>query len=343
MKRLARLVNSPRQQLKRKPMSDLDAFLAGIVAEPHNALRWLVMADYLEENDEPERAELVRVHRELLRTCADPDAFPERPQLHARMMELMRAGARPCIPERSVTLPGGVELRLSFIPPGSFLIGSPKSEKERGDDETLHRVTLTKGFWLGQSAVTQAQWRAVMGTDPSEFKGDELPVETVTWDDAQGFCTRVRELTGLVARLPTEAEWEYAARSGTTMPYHWGGELDGTQANCDGNDPFGTETSGPYLGTTTAVGSYAGVSPHPWGLVDVIGNVLEWCGDWYASYPSGEAVDPAGSENGSVRVLRGGGWYDAAGGCCSAYRSRVTPGSRGSGIGFRLAVVPSGQ
>jgi len=324
-------------------MTDLEAFLAGIVAEPHNALRWLVMADYLEENDQPERAELVRVHRELLRTCTDPDAFPERPQLHARMMELMRGGAQPCIPERTVTLPGGVELRMSFIPPGSFLMGSPETEEEHEEDEALHRVKLTRGFWLGQSAVTQAQWWAVMGTDPSDFKGDELPVEQVSWDDTQAFCTRVRELTGVEARLPTEAEWEYAARGGTTTPFHWGGELNGTEANCNGDYPCGTEAKGLYLETTAAVGSYAGVSPHPWGLVDVIGNVWEWCGDWYKSYPTGEAVDPMGPEDGSARVHRGGSWGFYARGCRSACRSRLAPGSRVSDVGFRLAVVPTGQ
>ena len=324
-------------------MTDLDAFLAGIVAEPANALRWLVMADYLEENGEPERAELVRVHRELLRTCTDPDAFPEHPQLHARMMELMRGGAQPCIPERTITLPGGVELRLSFIPPGSFPMGSPKSEDQRNSNETRHRVTLTKGFWLGQTPVTQAQWRAVMGTEPSHFKGDELPVEQVSWEDSQEFCTAVTERTGLEARLPSEAEWEYAARGGTATPYYWGGELNGTQANINGEHPYGTEEKGPYLKTTMVVGSYAGVSPHPWGLVDMIGNVLVWCGDWYDSYPAGEAVDPVGPESGSRRVRRGGGWYRGARNCRSACRSRHAPDDRSRDLGVRLAAGLSGQ
>lgn len=323
-------------------MTDLDALLAGIVADPANALRWLVMADWLEDHGEPERAELVRVHRELLRTYTDPDAFPERSELHARMMELLRGGARPTIPERTLDLPGGVELPMVFVPPGSFLMGSPKSEKDRQSNEARHAVTLTRGFWLGQTPVTQSQWRAVMGTAPSHFKGDELPVEQVSWDDAAAFCAAVKERTGLDARLPTEAEWEYAARAGTATPFYWGGELNGTQANINGNSPYGTEEKGPYLGTTTVVGSYAGVSPHPWGLVDVMGNVWEWCADWYGEYPDGEAVDPVGPDSGSCRVIRGGDWFDIAGYCRAACRGRSAPGNCVSLLGFRLAAVPSG-
>ncbi len=320
-------------------MTDLDAFLAGIVANPTDALRWLVMADWLDDHGQPERAELVRVHRELLRTCTAAREMKARKQFHTRMMELMRAGVQPCIPQRTLDLPGGVELTMSFIPPGSFLMGSPKSEKYHGSKERRHLVTLTKGFWLGQTPVTQGQWRAVMGTDPSHFKGDELPVESVSWDDVQGFCAAVTERTGVAVRLPTVAEWEYAARAGTTTPFYWGGELNGTQANCSGNYPYGTEETGPYLETTTAVGSYAGVSPHPWGLLDVVGNVWGWCGDWYAAYPYGEAVDPVGPAIGSDRVFRGGSWCLRAEYCRAAVRSWVSPDFRHNDLGFRLAAA----
>jgi formylglycine-generating enzyme required for sulfatase activity len=230
---------------------------------------------------------------------------------------------------------------MVFVPPGSFLMGSPKSEKDRGSDEGRHKVTLARGFWLGVSPVTQSQWRAMMGTEPSHFKGNELPVEQVSWDDGQAFCAAVRERTGADARLPTEAEWEYAARAGTGTPFYWGGELDGTQANCNGVYPYGTGTKGPSLGTTTVVGSYAGVSPHPWGLVDVIGNVWEWCADWYNPYPEGEAVDAVEPESGSDRVFRGGAWFGSARLCRAAYRGRHTPGERRVNRGFRLAVGPS--
>jgi uncharacterized protein (TIGR02996 family) len=324
-------------------MSDLDAFLAGIVADPQNAVRWLVMADWLEEDGQPARAELVRVHRELLRTGTLGKETKARKELHARMMELLRGGAEPCVPRRTVELPGGVGLPLVFIPPGSFRMGSPNSEKGRRGNETRHVVMLTNGFWVGVSPVTQGQWVAVMGTEPSHFKGDELPVESVSWDDAVAFCAAVRERTGLEARLPTEAEWEYACRAGTTTPFHWGGALNGTEANINGNYPYGTEAKGPYLETTTAVGSYAAVSPHPWGLADVIGNVREWCADWYGAYPEGEAVDPVGPESGSGRVYRGGSWIGSARGCRAAYRYGGSPDFRVNFLGLRLAAGPSGE
>ena len=191
--------------------------------------------------------------------------------------------------------------------------------------------------------MTQGQWRAVMGTEPSHFKGDELPVESVSWDDVRAFCAAVTERTAVEVRLPSEAEWEYAARAGTATPFYWGGELNGTQANCHGEYPYGTEEKGPFLETTTAVGSYAGVSPHPWGLVDVIGNMWEWCGDWYAAYPDVEAVDPVGPESGSDRVFRGGSWYSSARYCRAAYRGGYSPDFRNYYLGFRLAAGPSSQ
>ena len=314
-------------------MSDLDALLAGIVADPDNAVRWLVMADWLEENGESERAELVRVHRELLRTCTDPDAHPERPQLHARMMELMRSGVQPCLPQKTLTLPGGVELRMSYIPPGSFLMGSPKSEEVREDNETVHLVALTRGFWMGRTPVTQSQWKAVTGNNPSHFNGDELPVEMVSWDDATTFCAATTEQV----RLPTEVEWEYAARSGTTTPFYWGEEWNGTLASCYGNTLYDTETPGPYLHSTTPVGRYVEVSPHPWGLADVLGNVWEWCDDWYDAYSRGDTTAPIGPENASERVFRGGSWYSHVLHCRSAYRGRGTPDKRNPIVGFRIA------
>lgn len=322
-------------------MSDLDALLAGIVADPSNALRWLVMADWLEDHGQPERAELVRVHRELLRTCTATRETKARKQLHARMMELMRSGVEPCLPQRTITLPGGVEMRFSFIPPGSFLMGSPKSEASRDDEERRYLVTLAKGFWLGVSPVTQRQWKALMANNPSRFKGNELPVERVWWGDTQAFCAAVKAQQGVDFRLPTEAEWEYAARSGTTTQFYWGTELNGTQANCDATFPYGTETMGPTPGTTTLVGSYTAVSPHPWGLVDVIGNVLEWCADWLGSYSGETATDPAGPDSGTLRVSRGGSWNINVWFCRVAYRDGFPPDKQNDysddHLGFRVA------
>ena len=361
-------------------MSDLDALLAGIVADPHDALRWLVMADWLDDHGQSERAELVRVHRELLRTCTDPDAHPERPELHARMMELMRVGVQPCIPQRTLILPDGVELPMSFIPPGSFLMGSPETEPEREDGESLHLATLARGYWLGVTPVTQAQWVSVMGENPfgnrEEFRATETvemprgfwgrisgrparvrrevgpripagtrPVESVNWDDAVAFCAAVNANSVRAARLPTEAEWEYACRAGTSTPYYWGDDLNGTQANCDGNHPCGTEVKGPYLEQTSPVGYYADESPHPWGLADVHGNVWEWCADRLPPLSPDEVpylrFHPTGPDGGSLRVYRGGGWYHRAGRCRSAYRRRSRPDIRDGDVGFRIAADPS--
>ena len=305
-------------------MSDLDALLAGTVADPHRALRWLVMADWLEDHGFPERAELVRVHRELLRTCTDPDAHPERPELHARMMELMRAGVLPCLPEKMLVLPGSVELEMSFIPPGSFLMGSPETEEERGNDETLHFVTLTKGFWLGQTPVTQAQWGAVMGENPCEFRDDELPVETVSWEDAQAFCAAIRNRIGVESRLPTEAEWEYAARAGTRTTHYWGEGLNRTT------------DIGYFHVRPWPVGSRWWIYPHPWGLADVLEAVWEWCGDWYGSYPDCEVVDPTGAVSGTERVIRGGKMSNRRH-CGAAERFWRLPEERSISVGFRIA------
>src|SRR5947209_2301476 len=191
-------------------MNTLDALLHAIVSSPCDDTRWSVLADWVEEHDDPRRAELLRLHRRLLATCCEPERHPERAAWQARVVALLGEGVRPCVPQRTVVLPEDVEMGFGFIPPGSFLMGSPPEEEGRQDDEVLHRVTLTNGFWLGIFPVMQAQWRAVMGTNPSHFKGDDLPVEVVSWDDLVAFGERLGE----EFRLPTEAEWEYACRAG---------------------------------------------------------------------------------------------------------------------------------
>src|SRR3954463_8331598 len=150
-------------------MTDCDALLAGIVADPLEETRWLVLADWLEENDDPRRAELLRLHRRLLSTCCEPDAHPERADWQARVTELLVVGVRPCVPQHTLELPGGVPLVGSFVPPGSFLMGG--TDTEFNSEKPVHRVTLTEGLFLGVHPVTQAQWKAVMGTEPSRFKG----------------------------------------------------------------------------------------------------------------------------------------------------------------------------
>ena len=234
---------------------------------------------------------------------------------------------------RAITLPGGAKIEMVYCPPGEFVMGSPKSEEGRCDDEMQHRVRLTKGFWIGKYPVTQRQWRSVMESNPSHFEGDDLPVETVSWDDCQAFIEKVNVALGCGARLPTEAEWEYACRAGTTTAYSWGNALNGDRANCNGNYPCGTAKKGPYLEKTTQVGKYGA---NPWGLCDMHGNVWDWCADWYGDY-SGDAVDPTGPASGVNRVLRGGCWSYYARNCRSAYRSSHGPGRRYDGLGFRLS------
>ena len=238
---------------------------------------------------------------------------------------------------KTLTLPGGETMTMIYVAPGSFMMGSPTDEDGRDNDETEHHVTLTKGYWLGETEVTQAQWESVMGNNLSYFKGASRPVEIVSWEDCQEFIAKVnrearRQLGGEV-RLPTEAEWEYACRAGSRTAYSWGNSLNGDKANCDGNYPYGTAIKGPYKAATVNVRSY---SPNAWGFYDMHGNVWEWCQDWYGAYPSGAVTDPKGQASGDNRVLRGGGWRDVARCCRSVDRIRLRPGFRYFFCGFRL-------
>jgi uncharacterized protein (TIGR02996 family) len=308
-------------------MSDLDALLAGIVADPLEETRWGVLADWLQENDpDPRRAELLRLHRRMLATCCEPDAHPERSEWQSRMVELLIAGVKPCVPQETLMLPGGVPMTFSFIPPGAFLMGSEKC----GDDEKpVHRVEVPCGFFLGIYLVTQAQWKAVMGTAPSYFKGKKRPVEQVSWEDCQEFCTKLAELTGRRVELPRETEWEFACRAGTTTEYHFGDVINTDLANTDGSrDPKGKDRE-----ETTDVGSFPA---NPWGLSDVHGNVWEWCEDVYKPYPVSESENKQEYSNERARVLRGGAWYSNAGNCVSAYRLNDGPAARYLNFGFRV-------
>ncbi len=241
--------------------------------------------------------------------------------------------------ETSVDLGGGVKLELVWVEPGSFQMGSPSNESDRDDDETQHRVTLTKGYWMGKYEVTQRQWQQVMGSNPSSFKqsGLDAPVESVSWNDCQSFIKKVNSRTsGDGFRLPTEAEWEYACRAGTTTPFHYGSRLDASMANFDGNYPYGGASKGEYRKKTTKVGSFR---PNAFGLYDMHGNVWEWCQDWKDDYPSGSATDPVGFSSGSSRVLRGGSWNDRARFCRSAFRFRSDPSFRYVTVGFRVVFL----
>jgi formylglycine-generating enzyme required for sulfatase activity len=227
----------------------------------------------------------------------------------------------------------GIELKL--LPAGAFMMGEAGGDK----DEIPHEVTLTKPFYIGVYEVTNAQWKRVMGTEPSKWKDADCPVETVSWDDANEFCRRLsalpeEKLAGRGYRLPTEAEWEYACRAGTTTRWSFGDDESrlGDHAWFDGNSGNRTHPVGKK-------------KPSAWGLFDMHGNVWEWCSDWYGDYAKGVVTDPQGPSGGSSRVLRGGGgdWSLADEFCRSATRARVDSSYRDNFLGFRLALSPSGE
>jgi formylglycine-generating enzyme required for sulfatase activity len=260
--------------------------------------------------------------------------------------------------------PNAVTTNMVWIAPGTFVMGSPTSEVMRLSDETQHTVTLTKGFYMGKYAVTQGEYLALMGSNPSYFTTNDdngnpippdlnRPVETVTWFDATNYCAQLTQQeqaagrlpSGWVYRLPTEAEREYACRAGTTTAFHYGNALRGGMANFEDHyeydasigDIYVSNPAVPCLPRTTAVGSYV---PNAWGLHDMHGNVWEWCRDWYGSYPAGSVTDPQGPTSGSDRVFRGGSWLSIGGDCRSAYRGYSDPSYWSISIGFRVVLAP---
>lgn len=240
--------------------------------------------------------------------------------------------AQPKAPPKNFT--NSLGMKFVWIPPGNFVMGSPKDEKERDNNETQHKVTLTKGFYMGVYTVTQEEWQAVMGKNPSHFKGEKnLPVEKVSWEDCQEFIKKLREKDKKPYRLPTEAEWEYACRAGTTTPFHFGETISTDQANYDGNQTYGNGKKGVYRKKTTPVGSFPA---NAWGLHDMHGNVWQWCQDWLGDYPQKDVVDPQGPDAGQSRVLRGGSWFNSPLFCRSAFRAGYGPGFSGSNDGLRV-------
>jgi len=237
-------------------------------------------------------------------------------------------------------LGSGVTLEMVEVPGGAFMMGSPASEKDRSNDEgPQHRVTVPT-FFMGRFEVTQAQWRAVMGGEPSNFKGDNLPVESVSWNDAKDFCARLKQRTGKAYRLPSEAEWEYAARAGTTTPFAFGETITPQIVNYNGAYPYASAPKGEYREKTVPVGSL-GVA-NAFGLSDLHGNVWEWCEDvWHPNYngapDDGRAWITGGDQN--YRVLRGGSWFGDGWVCRAAYRYNSGPGDRDFDFGFRVVVA----
>jgi uncharacterized protein (TIGR02996 family) len=319
-----------------RPSPQEQAFLQAIVDNPGDDAVYLILADWLEEYDDPRRAELLRLHRQLLASCCEPDEHPERTAWQRRLVQLLAEGVRLCVPRRSVDLGSDMQMAFAWLPPGSFLMGSPRGEEGRGVDETQHRVTLSRGFWLGVYPVMQAQWQAVLGSNPSLFQGPDRPVDNVSWEDGQEFCRKLSGRDGRHYRLPTEAEWEYACRAGTTTPFHLGQTISTDQANYNGTySSYGKGKKGIYRKQTTAVG---GFPPNAWGLFDLHGNVWEWCADRYGPYLDGVTKDPQNEPSGRARVLRGGSWRSGPWACRSAGRDRDVPTGRGGNCGCRVVL-----
>jgi formylglycine-generating enzyme required for sulfatase activity len=232
----------------------------------------------------------------------------------------------------ALDLGNGVTMKLVLIPAGKFTMGSPDSEQGRRDSEgPQHEVIITKPFYMGATEVTQAQYEAVMGKNPSEFKGATNPVENVSWNDAAEFCKKLSEKTRQAVRLPTEAEREYACRAGSKTRFSFG----------DSDSDLGDYAwvAGNSGGKAHLVGQK---KPNAWGLYDMHGNVTEWCADWHGSYSSGPSTDPQGAGSGRFRVARGGSWYleDPGNFRCADRNRDLAPTYRNSHLGFRCAMTP---
>ncbi len=247
------------------------------------------------------------------------------------------------------------KLEMLLIPTGEFMMGSPESEEGRSDAEGPPHLVKVSAFYMGKFPITQAQWAAIAKTkeincklnpDPSDFKGADLPVESVSWDDAIEFCKRLSRETGKPYSLPSEAQWEYACRAGTTTPFHFGETIDTSNVNYDGNYTYGSGKKGEYRQKTTPVG-YFKDSANNFGLYGMHGNVWEWCADsWHENYkgaPDDGSVWDASNDSGS-RVLRGGSWSHNPGFCRSAGRVHGTSDDLYRNIGFRvICPIPSPQ
>jgi len=255
----------------------------------------------------------------------------------------------------------GPSLTMLWIPPGRFWMGSPEDEPERRSGEGPQHLVQLQGFFLSQTPITQAQWRQVaqwrptkgegawnqkLNPIPSRFKGDQRPVEQVSWEDAMEFCRRLSQRTGRRYTLPSEAQWEYACRAGTTTPFHLGSTISTKLANYNGNEVYGDGAKGDFRQQTTDVASFPA---NPWGLHDMHGNVWEWCADH--RYPNYEGapedgrdwIDEDAKENKNEtksRLLRGGSWDSRPRYCRSACRNSHHPDGRDDDVGFRVCCLP---
>ena len=263
-----------------------------------------------------------------------------------------RVALAPVPPSGDMTIPlsDDVNLDMIWIKPGTFMMGSPEDELGRdAEKEIQHQVTLTKAYWLGKYEVTQAQYEAIMGTNPSKFKGADLPVEMVSWSDAKEFCKKLTEIEKAADRLPegyeytlpTEAQWEYACRAGTTSAFNNGTNIPSADQKSSEPCPNLDEVGWYKYNSNKATHPAGQKQPNAWGLYDMHGNVSEWCLDVYwSTYPSTPVTDPTGADSGSYMVVRGGLWAGSASGCRSASRSSCMFYDCLNSVGFRVALTP---
>jgi eukaryotic-like serine/threonine-protein kinase len=306
--------------------------LDAVKTDPGDELAWLALADSLEESGKPQAAEL---HR-LLVALRRPDTQRLDPA-ERRLRRLLDRGVRPVMPTETIRLSKDVEMKFVLIPPGTFLMGSPLGELDRRLWEgPVHRVTITKGFFLGIHPVTQAQWEQLLGGANCRFPGEDRPVERVSWADGHVFCEMLTRRAKRRCRLPTEAEWEYACRAGTTAPFHFGETLSTRQANYNACTSYGDGRTGTFRRHTMSVGAFA---PNAFGLFDMHGNIGEWCQDAFSAnfYRDDDVENPrCYGEPSSARVVRGGSWYVAPALCRSAARDCMSAPS--PYVGFRVVM-----
>ena len=271
-------------------MTEEASFLRTLNDRPDDAFARLVFADFLEERGDP-RGELLR----LTHTLTESIDIPDRSELEERLRFLRNEGVQPIGPFWRNTL----GMKFVWIPPGKFMMGSPREEEARYAWETQHKVTVTKGFYMGVHPVTQEQWRVVMSEDSSSVKGkkNNRPFEEALWDDCQEFIRRIREREKKLYRLPTEAEWEYACRGGTSTAFFFGETISTDQANYNGDFAYANGKKGTSREKASPVGSF---SANSLGLFDMHGNAREWCHDRYGKYSSEDVIGPQGPNYGEI-------------------------------------------
>lgn len=335
-------------------MSDEANLLEAIRRQPADDLAWLALGDCLEEAGQPDRASLLRLWRQA-RSLPWNDR--RRRRLEPKIARLLLDGVRPAVP----VVENSLGMRFALVPSGTFCLGSEDNDPaQQSDERPMHEVEMAQPYWMGVFPVTQAQYRKVMRGLPSAFRPggrrqasvvghvtDDFPVDSVSWTKSAAFCRKLGERpaereAGRTYRLPTEAEWEYACRAAgaCSTVFLFGDQLSSDVANFNGGRPFpdgGIAPKGPHLDRPCPVGRYP---PNALGLHDVLGNVWEWCDDWFTTnYEGRDRAGSRGPATGSSRVLRGGSWSSYGWGCRIAYRNCIGPEAGNDNFGLRVVMV----